>query len=309
MELDSGQVIAWEALARGPVGCPLEFPDRLFGAAARLGRTAEVDHCCRVAAIDGAIAAGLGRGQELFVNVEPDVAGTPVPAFLQHARDRAQALLRGTVEITERALTAEPAELMALVDMYRRRGWGIAIDDVGADPRSIGLMPLLHPDVIKLDMAFVQEPMTRERARVVYAVVAEAERSGASVLAEGIENAQPGALAQTPGATLGQGRHFGHPGEPRPGRDTNSETAAQTTMGTLRGCCPASGGLRLSTRGCRPLAWMPAELGMDDIPHSDGRPGFRHRRRSSRSSGHVGTPAQRRHRRRGLGSGIPKISR
>ena len=47
--------------------------------------------------------------------MEPDVAGAPVPAFLEQARDRAQSLLRGTVEITERALTAAPAELIALV--------------------------------------------------------------------------------------------------------------------------------------------------------------------------------------------------
>jgi EAL domain-containing protein (putative c-di-GMP-specific phosphodiesterase class I) len=220
VELDTGRVIGWEALTRGPAGSPLEFPDRLFGAAARLGRTAELDHCCQAAAINGAIAAGLGCGQELFVNVEPDAVDGSVPAFLQQARDDAAALLRPTVEITERALTAAPAQLMALVDMYRRSGWGIAIDDVGADPRSIGLMPLLRPDVIKLDMAFVQEPMTRERARVVHAVAAQAERSGAVVLAEGIENAEHARAAKALGATLGQGWYFGRPGTLHPGPDT-----------------------------------------------------------------------------------------
>jgi EAL domain-containing protein (putative c-di-GMP-specific phosphodiesterase class I) len=144
VELDSGRVVGWEALARGPLGSPLEFPDQLFGTAARLGRTAELDHCCQASAIEHAIAGGLGCRQELFVNIEPDVAGVPVPEFLMDARDAAQASLRITVEITERALTVAPAELMALVAMYRRRGWGIAVDDVGADPRSIGLMPLLR---------------------------------------------------------------------------------------------------------------------------------------------------------------------
>jgi len=61
-----------------------------------------------VAAVDGAIAAGLGRHQELFVNVEPDTAGAAVPAFLEAGRDRAQAQLRVTVEITERELTRDP---------------------------------------------------------------------------------------------------------------------------------------------------------------------------------------------------------
>jgi EAL domain-containing protein (putative c-di-GMP-specific phosphodiesterase class I) len=229
VELDSGRVVGWEALARGPVGSPLEFPDRLFGAAARLGRTAELDHCCRAAAATGAIAAGLGHAQELFVNVEPDVAGAAVPAFLQQARDAAQAL-RITVEITERALTVAPAELISLVEMYRSWGWGIAIDDVGADPRSIALMPLLRPDVIKLDMAFVQEPMTRERARVVHAVAAEAERSGALVLAEGIEHAEHGAVAKALGATLGQGWYFGRPGELLPAPSTDAMMRAANAV-------------------------------------------------------------------------------
>ncbi len=166
------------------------------------------------------------------MNVEPDVAGAPVPMFLQQARDAAQAL-RITVEITERALTVAPAELIALVDMYRSWGWSIAIDDVGADPRSVALMPLLRPDVIKLDMRFVQEPMTRERARVVHAVAAEAERSGAVVLAEGIEHAEHAAAAKALGATLGQGWHFGRPGAlfPAPGAEGITRTAKSVDLG------------------------------------------------------------------------------
>src|ERR1700761_7934790 len=63
VDLDPGRVVAWEALARGPEGSPLESPAELFGAAARHGRTAELDHCCQAAAIEGAIDAGLARSQ------------------------------------------------------------------------------------------------------------------------------------------------------------------------------------------------------------------------------------------------------
>ena len=229
VELDSGAVVAWEALARGPKGTALEFPDRLFATAARAGRTTALDHCCRFAAVEGAIAAGLGRSQELFVNIEPDSAGAVIPDFLTVARDRAQSFLRMTMEITEREVTANPAQLVALVALYRERGWGLALDDVGLDPRSIALMPLLRPDVIKLDMAFVQAPMTRQRARIVHAVVAEAERSGARVLAEGIENEEHAAIAKSLGAGLGQGWHFGRPGPLRPAPDTSG--TGRTTVG------------------------------------------------------------------------------
>ena len=213
VELDTHRVVAWEALARGPVGSPLEFPDRLFAAATAAGRLAELDFCCRTAALEGAMAAGLGEAQELLINIEPETGAATWPTALEAAVDRSRtAGVRVTVEITERTVLADPAALVTQMDRYRSLGWGIALDDVGVDPRSITLMPLLRPDLIKLDMSFVQETMTRERAQVVHAVVAEAERSGAKVLAEGIETEEHAALARALGADLGQGWLFGRPG-------------------------------------------------------------------------------------------------
>ena len=52
-------------------------------------------------------------------------------------------------------------------------------------------------------------------ARVVGAVLAEAERTGATILAEGIESDRHLRVAQAMGATLGQGWYFGKP-EPQP---------------------------------------------------------------------------------------------
>ena len=237
VDLDTRAVVGWEALARGPERTPFAFPDHLFGFARTFGRLADLDFRCRAAAFDGAVAAGLRDAQELFVNIEPETAGTPRPQFLLDAAARAQAAgLRVTVEITERAVTARPAELIAQVARYRELGWGVALDDVGVDPRSVSLMPLVRPDVIKLDMSFVQEPMTRDRARVVHAVVAEAERSGAKVLAEGIETEEQALLARTLGADLGQGWLFGRPGRLRPasgGKGTGRVRArGRDTLGT-----------------------------------------------------------------------------
>ena len=117
------------------------------------------------------------------------------------------------VEFTERALAARPAEVLAAVAWLRHRGCGIALDDVGIDRRSLALMPLLSPDVIKLDMSLIQDRApSREMARVLNAVGAEAERSGAVLLAEGIETEAHFARARAVGATLGQGWLFGRPG-------------------------------------------------------------------------------------------------
>ncbi len=72
-------------------------------------------------------------------------------------------------------------------------------------------MPVLRPDVIKLDLRLVQEQPTPEIAAIAGAVGAQAERTGATILAEGIETAEQAQYARALGATAGQGYHFGYP--------------------------------------------------------------------------------------------------
>jgi EAL domain-containing protein (putative c-di-GMP-specific phosphodiesterase class I) len=211
--LDDRAVVAWEALARGPEESPIGRPDLLFAAARDRGRLAELDWECRAAAVRGAIDAGLRRGRTLFVNVEPETLGTPVPDHLEDLWHRASGELDVVVEITERALTSKPAELLHALAAIRERGWRIAVDDVGADTRSLALMPLLRPDVIKLDLRLVHEQPTTEIAAIVNAVNAESERTGAVILAEGIETEGQLETARAMGARLGQGWLFGRPGE------------------------------------------------------------------------------------------------
>jgi EAL domain-containing protein (putative c-di-GMP-specific phosphodiesterase class I) len=222
VDLETREVVAFEALARGPEGSPLERPDRLFGAARAHGLVAELDWACRGAAVRGALDAGLQRPLRLFVNVEPDSLSVPLPAALADLWTRSSEELDVVVEITERALTARPADLLQAVAEVRAKGWSLALDDVGADVRSLALMPLLRPDVIKLDLRLVHDHPSTEIAEIVNAVNAERERTGAVVLAEGIETEEQLATARALGATLGQGWLFGRPG---PLQDVPAEPA------------------------------------------------------------------------------------
>jgi EAL domain-containing protein (putative c-di-GMP-specific phosphodiesterase class I)/DICT domain-containing protein len=210
VDLRSGEPVAFEALARGPVPGPLQFPDQLFATGRADGRLAELDRLCQCRALEQAIEGGLAAPFGLFVNVEPavvDHVGLPA-GLIAGLRERG---IRPVVELTERALTADPARLLALADWARSAGWGVALDDVGADPESLALMPFLRPDVVKLDLALVQQRPDEAVAEIMTAVTAYAEESGAVVLAEGIETEAHAALARGLGATLGQGWLFGRP--------------------------------------------------------------------------------------------------
>jgi len=272
VELESGEVVAYEALARGPAGSAVERPDRLFDIAAQQGRLAELDCACRAAAVRGALDAGLARPHKLFVNVEPRALGAACPAAHEVLWRRAGEELDVVLEITERALTTRLADLLHLVAEVRRRGWGIALDDVGADVRSLALMPLLRPDVIKLDLRLIQQQPSAEVAEIVNAVCAQRERTGALVVAEGVETEHHLTIAKAMGATLGQGWLFAHPAplsvpapaparpvellpagaaRPRPPRPTRSCAAAGRSAGPTSGSCSPSP----STSSSRPRAW------------------------------------------------------
>ncbi len=213
VHLDSAEVVGYEALSRGPQGSPLESPAALFAAARDEGRVAELDWACRKAALQGALTHGLRPPAALFVNVEPDVLGLPPDAETADVLRRADQRLSVFVEVTERALTLRPAELLAAVEDLRERGWGIALDDVGADPRSLALLPLLRPDVVKLDMSLVHAHPSRASGEVLNGVCAYAEQTGAVILAEGVEDEGHVVAARSLGATLAQGWHFGRPAE------------------------------------------------------------------------------------------------
>ncbi len=207
VHLDTGAVAAYEALARGPRGS-LHRPDALFAAAREQGLLAELDDACRWSAFS---AAALVAPHTVFVNVEPEVLGSAPLDGLRTLADAAPGRPRIVLEITERALAARPAELLCTVERVRELGWGIALDDVGAETASLAFMALLAPDVVKLDLRLVQDRPSAGAAEVMHAVNAYAERSGARVLAEGIETPAHLATARALGATLGQGYLFGRP--------------------------------------------------------------------------------------------------
>jgi EAL domain-containing protein (putative c-di-GMP-specific phosphodiesterase class I) len=216
VRLDTREVIGYEALSRGPAGTRWQDPLAMFAAARAIGRAGELDWICRAKAHEGAAAAGLSPHLVLFVNVEPSTLREPCPPDLLPAFVRTHD--RVMMEFTERDVAADPAALLMATAGHRAAGHGVALDDVGAEPESLALMPFVHPDVVKLDLRLLHNPDSPQTAQVVNAVIAHAERTGALILAEGIEREAHLALARSMGATLGQGWLLGRPAPLAPAR-------------------------------------------------------------------------------------------
>jgi PAS domain S-box-containing protein len=221
VDLSTERVVGFEALTRGVDDRSVAGnSDALFEWARRTGRLHELDWACRMTAMHTALELQMRAGCGLFVNVEPAALGGEAPyGFDQLVEAMHDSGIAVVFEFTERALADNSASLLRLGDWVREQGWAVAIDDIGADPGSLALVPLLRPEIIKLDLRLIQARTTVDVAQIVNAVNAEAGRTGALVLAEGIETERHAALAVSMGAHLGQGWLFGRPSA-EPSMDT-----------------------------------------------------------------------------------------
>ncbi|MGZ6826711.1 MAG: sensor domain-containing phosphodiesterase [Mycobacteriales bacterium] len=213
VDLTTRRPVGVEALCRGPAGSALELPDVMFAAARDEALVPELDWASRLEALRAALDAGARPPMTLFVNAEPEaLLRRPPEGFEQLRRQVARAGVQVVLEVTEHDLADDPGSLLAALSVVRGWGWALAVDDVGARPASLALLPLLAPEVVKLDLRLVQQHPSVEVAEIVDAVLAHAGRTGALVLAEGIETPEHEQLALAMGATLGQGWLYGHAG-------------------------------------------------------------------------------------------------
>lgn len=209
VSLPSETVVGYEALARWPSLNGLN-PLQVFAHAEKTGDLDALDHACITAAARGALVGNSSPGMLLLVNCEPTTVGvdfTVDPALIEAA-----SAYRVVFELTERGLLADPGALLRKVEDLRSLGFMIALDDVGAHRDSLALLDIVAPDIVKLDMGLVQKQPDRIQARTIAAVMAHHERTGALILAEGIETDEHLEQALAYGATMGQGYRFGRPG-------------------------------------------------------------------------------------------------
>jgi diguanylate cyclase (GGDEF)-like protein len=219
-------VIAFEALAR-PVETGLDVSvEGLFAIAQLRGRMRDLDWRCRRVCLDTARA--LPSGLPVFVNVSAGALIDPV-----HGVDQMLLLLAHVgrapsdvvLEITERELVHDLDRLRVVTDAYRQAGIRFAVDDFGAGRGTIEMLTAIRPDFIKLSQGIVTTADRREITAIVSAIVVFAERTGARVLAEGIETEAALARMSALGVTLGQGYLLGWPMP-----DAQARKLARTTL-------------------------------------------------------------------------------
>lgn len=188
VDIQTGLPFAYEALVRGADG---ESAAEVLARVSPENRYA-FDQQCRVAAIEGAVAAGiLDTVARLSINFLPNAVYSPVACIqltLQTSRATGLPADRLIFEFTENEHMADTAHVRNIVESYRKMGFATAIDDFGAGHAGLGLLAAFQTDYLKLDMDLIRNLDTSmPRRMIVEGVLRIASSLDITVIAEGIE--------------------------------------------------------------------------------------------------------------------------
>lgn len=213
IDVETGLPFAYEALVRGRNG---EGAGEVLSRVTPENRYA-FDQQCRVAAIEGAVAAGIiDTGARLSINFLPNAVYSPVACIqltLKTARATGFPAERLIFEFTENEEMVDTGHVKNIVETYRKMGFATAIDDFGAGHAGLGLLAEFQADFIKLDMALIRGiDESRPRRLIVEGVLRIAESLGITVIAEGIETIGEYAALRSIGVRYIQGYLFARPG-------------------------------------------------------------------------------------------------
>jgi diguanylate cyclase (GGDEF)-like protein len=212
--LPDGRVIGVEGLIRPLPPSPFATPAQLFAAAEAGGHVTRLDLACIDTIVAG--ARGLPADQFLTINL--------TPATLEASEFSSGALLailsryafepdRVIIELTEHQPLRDLERARSRIAACRRAGIRFAADDIGAGNAGLRLLSEIEFDVLKVDLSLVQRSESEGPSTAVLGSVVElAARTGALVVAEGIERSVQLTPLLRLGITAGQGFYLGRPG-------------------------------------------------------------------------------------------------
>ena len=205
VDLRTGAVVGSEALARF-TDQPDRPPDARFREAGEVGLGVELE----LTAIRMALAevGNAPAGTYISVNASHRVA---MHGGLLELLDEAP-VERLVVEITEHEPVEDYEALTSGLQVLRRRGVRIAIDDAGAGFSSLRHTLRLAPDIVKLDISITRDiDADRGRRALASAMISFADEMDMTIVAEGVETPAEREVLQELGVPFGQGYLFAKP--------------------------------------------------------------------------------------------------
>jgi len=214
-DIDNEIIIGYEALTRGPENTGLYSPELLFSKAQKYNLLSELELLCRESAITRFVELKL-RGK-LFLNICLDVMlnkDHPYGETIKLVEHSGLSPQQVVIEISEKSPFPNSDILLKALNKYRKFGFDIAIDDVGAGYSGLKQWSYLRPDIVKIDRYFIdrcdQDVMKREFLKILFEL---GRISNAHIIAEGIETKEEFELLRELGMVYSQGFFLAKPNE------------------------------------------------------------------------------------------------
>jgi EAL domain-containing protein (putative c-di-GMP-specific phosphodiesterase class I)/GGDEF domain-containing protein len=214
--LASGQVSGAEALLRWTrADGEAVSPERFIPIAERSGLIVPITLWTLNAALRACSGWLTERdGFSVAVNLspvalnDPDIATLIADAAGIWCPDPASLVL----EITESAISSDPAAAMRALQTLLDNGIRLSIDDFGTGYTSLSQLGVLSASELKIDRSFVSGvTRTKRNGVIVRSVVDLAHNFGMSVVAEGIEEREEFRFLAALGCDYGQGYYISRP--------------------------------------------------------------------------------------------------
>ncbi len=235
VDLGSGSVVGYEALARPEGFAAMDTVEAVFEAARVGGHIRDLDWVCRRRAVEEAV--GLPEDTSLFLNISAAALLDPI-----HGVDQLLLLLMSAqrapntvvLEITEHELIRDYEALSRVLASYRAEGIRFALDDVGEGHSTLELLAASASEFLKLGRSVTMTSSRLGSRAAMEATVAFARASGAVVIAEGVENEFVADLMKAAGIRLGQGFGLGKPTAAAEVEDVGAALAGRAALSGLR---------------------------------------------------------------------------
>ena len=184
------EVHAHECLLRGQDEQGRVIPPfDIFSAARRADLLFHLDRAARLTAIRDAVRHGLSS--RIFINFNPTAIYDPafcLQTTVRATQDAGIAPDRLVFEVIESDQVEDSKHLLDIMNFYRRAGFGVALDDLGAGYASLNLLSSLRPDYVKFDRELIREIDANPYKQKVFSKLAEMARDlGVRTVAEGVE--------------------------------------------------------------------------------------------------------------------------
>ncbi|MGM0841001.1 MAG: EAL domain-containing protein [Bacillota bacterium] len=214
IDLRDYSLFGYESLLRAEGHSKKINPGTLFEVAAITGYHSMLDQKARKSAIE-CREGQVNPGIKSFINFLPSTIYNP-EFCLRHTFKIVNEVGVNPEDLVFEVVETEKIEdvehLRSVLDVYKREGMKVALDDVGSGFATVEMLTLLKPDYVKIDRSFINHcDSDAEKQEFLRKVMKIARKLDILVLAEGIERKEELLFCKEIGVHYAQGYFIGKP--------------------------------------------------------------------------------------------------